>query len=380
MKNITYFITIVVFLFSCKPKKYENKPKETYRVIAYVAGWTDVKSLKIQPDKLTHINYAFAIIKDGKVTYGSEESMLIDAQNLAILVKLKEKNPKLKIMISVGGWGGSGGFSDAALTKDSRELFAKTAVEYMIRHKLDGVDVDWEYPGLAGAGNKFRSEDKENFSLLIKELRRALDRQGLKDDRHYEASIASGGFPDYMSHTNLAEVHRNLDFINIMTYDFYHGWDSTTGHHANLFVSDKVKQTKGLSARRAVELHKLAGVPTKKIVLGVAFYGRQWKGVKKNSTNGFFQEAKTGGSGIQFNQLDKNYINKNSFVRYWDSTAQTPYLWSADSAIFISYDDEESLTLKNQYIRDNKLGGVMFWEYSGDNESKLLNKVSELPR
>lgn len=116
---------------------------------------------------LTHINFAFANIKDGKVIEGNEK----DGEILKSLMRLKV-NDSLKILISVGGWGWSGNFSDAVLTERSREIFANSGIAFMQKYKLDGIDLDWEYPGQVGAGNVFRPEDKQHFTSVLKLLRK----------------------------------------------------------------------------------------------------------------------------------------------------------------------------------------------------------------
>ena len=227
------------------PKTGEPEEDGTaYKVVGYVAGYRDMDFKTIAAGKLTHINYAFANVIDGKVAFGTPETMIDDtelnANDLVELQDLKEMNPQLKILVSVGGWTWSGNFSDAALTEDSRKKFAASAVAFLKKYHLDGIDIDWEYPGQVGAGNTFRKEDKENFTLLLKEVRQHLDEQSKLDGRTgnemYLLTIASGADTAYFEHTNLGEAHQYLDFINIMSYDFHNGLHRLTGHHANLTI------------------------------------------------------------------------------------------------------------------------------------------------
>ncbi len=111
---------------------------------------------EVAAKKLTRINYAFANVADGKVVEGFTH----DKENFAILKGLKQQNPDLKILASVGGWTWSKNFSDASLTKESRKIFIDSAVDFVNKYDLDGLDIDWEYPGLNGDENKFRPEDK----------------------------------------------------------------------------------------------------------------------------------------------------------------------------------------------------------------------------
>ena len=107
---------------------------------------------EIDAKKLTRVNYAFANIAEGRIVEGAPT----DAANLAALTALKKDNPQLTVLVSVGGWLWSGRFSDAALTPASRAVFIDSVEAFITRYHLDGLDVDWEYPGMSGAGNTFR--------------------------------------------------------------------------------------------------------------------------------------------------------------------------------------------------------------------------------
>ncbi len=349
---------------------------QDHKIIGYVVGWrAPLRAQDIAAEKLTHINYAFANVADGKVVEGSAR----DAENFATLRSLKEKNPNLKILISVGGWSWSENFSDAALTKASREVFANSAVHFMKRHQIDGVDIDWEYPGLPGEDNVYRPEDKENFTLLLKALREKLDVQsdadGLKGGNRYLLTIATGAQEEFLSTTSLGDAQQYLDFINIMTYDFYTGNAPVTGFHTNLALSE-YDDARRRSAITSVQGHIDAGVPPEKIVLGVAFYGRGWTDVN-DENKGLFQPVNGKGISFPYRTLAEEYIDKNGFVRYWNQSARAPYLWNAESQTFISYDDVESLAHKVDFVKSKGLGGVMFWEYSQDKENELLNTLYE---
>src|SRR5687767_7078761 len=115
------------------------------RVVGYYAGWNrEYTPDKIPADKLTHINYAFATIRDGEIFSRTSDETFRQFQ------AIQRKHPHIKTLISIGGWGGSGGFSDAALTPVAREKFARSCAAFMIKHRFDGIDIDWEYPGGGG--------------------------------------------------------------------------------------------------------------------------------------------------------------------------------------------------------------------------------------
>jgi chitinase len=346
--------------------------ESSHDIIAYLF----VRDRLIQPEeiaaeKLTRINYAFANIKEGVIVEGFQN----DRENYRTLNSLKQRNPRLKILVSVGGWTWSGGFSDMALTRESRHKFIESAVQFVRIHQLDGVDIDWEYPGLPGYGNPNRPEDKQNFTALLKELRARLDQEGKKLGRHLFTSVATGASESFLEHTEMAKVQRYLDTVNLMTYDFYEaGSDPTTGHHACLYTNPA--DPKKVSADSSVKSYIQAGVSPKKIVLGVPFYGRAWAEVEP-ANNGLFQVGKEAKIHASYNEIAEGYLNKNGFIRYWDSKASAPYLWNETIRTWISFDDVESMKLKCQYVRQRKLRGIMFWEYSGDHSQDLLRAINE---
>lgn len=356
----------------------EASTEQKHMLIAYVAGYRDFDFNSIDVENLTHINYAFANIKDGKVIFDTTK---IDGKNLTpkdieALISLKGKNPDLQVLASVGGWSWSKGFSDAAISDTARLKFAKSCAQFVDTYQLDGIDLDWEYPNQIGAGNTHRPEDIHNFSLMLKEVRKALDllSETKKNDKHYLLTIATGADKAYIDNTELSEVNKHIDFLNIMTYDFYNGLHKTTGHHSNLFASAQPELDMN-SVVNSVDMHIDAGFPANKINLGIPFYGRIWKGVKSESNNTLFQKAETVGMGIDYVNFYEN-INANGYVRYWDDDAKAPYLWNAEEKIFISYEDEESIKLKIQYLKEKGLSGVMFWEYCADKDQQLLDCIS----
>jgi len=261
------------------------------------------------------------------------------------------------------------------LTRDTREKFIRSVVRFIEKYKLDGIDIDWEYPGLPGAGNTFRPADKQNFTSLLAGLRVALDQLGVKTGRYYLITAAAGAFRQYLANTDMAEDAKYLDFINLMAYDMcVPGADSLAGHNAPLFTNPRDPSRNSDDA--AVEAFEAAGVPPSKIVLGVPFYGHAWH-VDSTSFNGLYEPGGPATTRINasYHSLLTGYINRNGYVRFWDSTSCAPYLFNRDSSTFISYDDAESLRDKCDYIMARELRGVMFWSFNSDYESTLLRTL-----
>lgn len=359
-------LLVVTSLF-CSPvfaRKLAQPPR--LAVVAYVfPGKRLIQPGEIAARKLTRINYAFANIQGGRIVEGSPS----DAQNFATLLALQRENPSLTVLVSVGGWLWSGNFSDMALTKESRSAFIQSVVEFVERYQLDGLDIDWEYPGMVGAGNRFRPEDKENYTRLVKELRGRFNREEKKLHRRLYLTVATGSSTQFLAHTEMAKVQKYVDTVNLMAYDYYEpDSDPITGHNAPLF-SDPA-DPKGSSADKSVQEYEQAGVPAAKIVLGVPFYGHTW-GEVEDRDHGLFQPGKQIPHAFAVGS-DVPGMLKNGYTRYWDTAASVPYLYNPEKKIFFSYEDSESLALKCRYVLDHKLGGIMFWAYSNDPAGLLL--------
>jgi len=325
---------------------------------------------EIAADKLTHINYAFANLRDGQVVEGFAR----DAENFAVLAAVRRTHPHLKLLVSVGGWTWSKGFSDAVLTPERRQRFVESAVAFVRRHGLDGFDVDWEYPSLPGDGNTHRPEDKTNFTVVMADLRTALDKDAAARGRTALLTFAAGAFPAFIDNTEMAKLQVSVDYVNLMTYDFrVASVDRIAGHHANLY--DHPADDKRRSADRAVREFLAAGVPAAKLVMGVPFYGRGWRDVNPVAEGLYQSGSAVEKMNLAYGRLADEVVGREGFIRRWDAIAQAPFLWNGERRIFISYDDPESMRLKAEYVRAKGLGGVMFWQYAEDPSGALLDAL-----
>ena len=361
-------LILALLLAGCRSFLPEVAPDRKFRIIGYVRGLADIHAINAQ--KLTHINYAFALVSpEGEMIFREADA----PAHLARLHALKARNPDLKILVSVGGWGADN-FSDAALTDASRAKFARSAVEMVKRYSLDGIDLDWEYPGDPGPGIKFRAEDKENFTLLLMAFRQQLD--ALSDERgrrgfdRYTLTIASSA-GDYFKRTEMEKLHRYLDWINVMTYDFAGSWSKTTGHHTQLRRSGAAPPNAAATDDFVLQ-HLRAGIPPRKIVVGVAFYGRSWKGVTAIN-NGLYQPFEAYDLDLSYHRIVSEYLPV--FERHWDYGAKAPFLWDPATRRFVTYDDPQSLREKTKFIRYHRLGGAMYWEHSHDPKEVLLDAL-----
>ena len=345
----------------------------------------------IPADLLTHINYAFANISaDGKIELGdayADTDKFYDGDSWDAGAKrgsfhqleiLKAAHPHLKTLISVGGWTWSARFSDVALSGNSRSVFASSCVDFIRQWGFDGVDIDWEYPMGGGlAGNANRPEDRENYTLLMQELRSQLDAAGNQDGKHYLLTIAAPGGASIIDHLELPALANSLDWINVMSYDFHGGWETKTNFNAALYpVSGDTSDGANTSnVSTALSTYLSRGVPASKLVMGVPFYGRGWSGVSSQN-NGVFQSASgvpmgTWEAGIfDYHDLAANYVP--TWERHWSDEGKVPWLYNSAQGVWITYDDTESMQAKAGYIMNQQLGGAMFWELSGDDAQHTL--------
>jgi chitinase len=347
-------------------------PTSSPTIVAYVFPRENpIPSGGIAAQKLTRINFAFSNIENGRIVNGTS----YDDQNLAFLVALKQQNPSLTVLTSVGGWLWSGAFSDMALTPQSRAIFIQSVADYVTKHQLDGLDVDWEFPGMQGVTNHFRPEDKQNYTSLLRELRSRFNKLEKELGRPLYLSVATGAGSDWLVHTELNKVAKYVDTVNLMAYDYYEpDVDATTGNHAPLFTDPA--DPKKVSDDSSIALYEKAGVHAGKIVLGVPFYAHVW-GQVPAANHGLFQPGKeiprgNGGFGD-----GPDAMLKNGFVRYWDSASQVPFLYNAGKQMFASYEDPESLAPKCKYVLSHKLRGIMFWDYESDQSGALLDAVND---
>ena len=292
-------------------------------VVAYVASWT-TQELP-DPTLMTHINYAF-----GHVTDSFDGVRIQNPDFLRKVVGLKVQNPKLRVVLSVGGWT-SGNFSEMAATKKTRRAFAKDCRRVVDEYGLDGIDIDWEYPTSNAAGISCSPDDTDNFTLLMRDLRAALGNDRL-------LTIATVADAKYI---NLRDCIDYLDFVNIMAYDVA----NPPKHHTTLYRSELSGR---ITVEEAVEAHLKAGVPKEKLLLGMPLYGR---GDHSNPTLDKF--VKTGNTA-------------GKYFRRWDDVGKVPYLVDESEQLVWAYDNAVSLAYKCRFIIEKDLRGGMYWECTED--------------
>lgn len=336
-----------------------------------VVGYVDANGRlpRISADKLDIVHYAFARVRTDHVVELHKPGA---AEALAGLVALREANPGLRVVLSIGGWGADH-FSDAALTAASRRRFAESAVGLVRSYDLDGLDIDWEYPAHPGPGIGFRAEDRQNFTAMLDALRDALDALGAeRGGRRYLLAIAAAD-GEAARGLEIARIAPLLDYVNLMTYDFHGNLSRTTGHQAGLFRSAHAPPD-SRTAERAVDEFVRAGLPACKLHLGLAFYGRRFAEVGA-AHHGLYQPFGSDGGYVSWHRIRHELLGKRGWRRHWDRRAQAAWLWNARGRRLVSYDDPRALRAKARFVRRHGLGGVMYWEHGQDPDEELLDVV-----
>ncbi len=323
----------------------------------YVLGYAMNHSLplftKEDVCKLTHINLAFGLIKDGLLDMSK-------LTNIGLIEKFRAWNPDIKIVLSVGG------FSNMAMTEEGRWNFARSCRAVVEQYNLDGIDIDWEYPCSNLADIDHDPRDRENFTALLRNLRNQLGRKIV--------SIAAGAGDQFIHDTQMDKVAKICDYIQLMTYDMRSGFCHQAGHHASLCAT--AGDTTNLNTKDTVRNFVRAGVPKEKIVVGAAFYSRKWTGVP-NVNNGMLQEAESiGMGGPRYSEITEEFMLKNGFEQFWDADAQAAYLWNGKE--FISYETPEAIRLKCEYVVKNNMMGIMYWEHGCDTTRELLDAMDSV--
>jgi len=371
-KSTVWLLAFSVMLFSSMANAQSSKQYKQV-IIGYIGGYHGlIDTTLVDANKITILNYAFVNVLGNRAVLTNIKS---DTVNFKYLLKLKKVNPDLKIVISIGGWGWSKNFSDAVLSDTSRAAFVASAIKIVRKYHLDGIDIDWEYPGMVGAGNIHRDTDKQNYTLMFQGLRKGLDSVETETGKKLLLTAAVGISKGFLLHTEMGKVASYLNYVNLMTYDFSHG-DTLAIHHTNLYASKSYSSNQNGAA--AVTDFEAAGVPAGKLVMGIAFYGHTSK-VIPNDQHGL--GIKTIGGRIftpgGYTYIKDSLVNHNGFKYYRDKDAKAPYLYNEALQQFISFDDEWSVSEKCKYVRKNDMAGVMFWEYAGDKKNYLLDEIDK---
>jgi chitinase len=412
---------------SAAPAARQAKPSP--RVVGYFTEWGiygrnyTVRNVATSGSaaRLSVLNYAFANVvpdasgnvvckladewADYQKPWAASES--VDGQevtwprpilgNFQQLQALKAQNPNLKVLISLGGWTFSKYFSVAARTKEGRERLVSSCIDLFVKGNIpdpgwggmggpgaaagvfDGIDIDWEWPGSEGnAGNVISEQDKTNNTRLLEEFRKQLDRYGKATGRDYLLTEFLPAAPAKIdAGFDVSHIFKYLDFGTVQGYDLHGAWESVTNHQSNLFTSASDPSDPRFSVAATVTAYLQRGAPRDELVIGVPFYSRGWTGVAP-ANHGLFQTSSgpapgTWEAGVDDYKVTKGLLS-SGFTRYQDATGAA---WLFDGTTFWTFDDPQVMATKARYVDDNRLGGIMFWELSGDTaDGELIRAIA----
>ena len=332
----------------------------------YFAGYVTLPTIfsvsDTQARKLTHLNLAFAPMKDG------ETCMELNDRQLLEIARLRKANPNLAILVSTGG-GGDRGHGEATSTPEGLDRLTASTIRLVENYDLDGIDCDWEFPGDTGI-----LEEKYQHTALFADYRKKLDALTEKTGKRYWLTTAAGAGEWYLNRTEIGISHRYLDFINLMTYDSNTD-SSIAGHHTHLYESKVPGCPRIQSADHNIRIMVEAGVPIEKILIGVAFFSHRWDQVP-DVNHGLYQPTPFKNMyGPSYTEISLKYEDKMDYIKYWDEDAQAPFLFNGTT--FISYDDPRSVQLKCQYALDHNMGGAFYWVHHDDAGSVLFDTIHD---
>uniref|UniRef100_A0A914XYE2 Chitinase n=1 Tax=Panagrolaimus superbus TaxID=310955 RepID=A0A914XYE2_9BILA len=306
-----------------------------------------------EPGLCTHIFFAFAKLKeDFTIDAFDPEDLPSGSQGgyYARINGLKEKQPDLKTLISVGGWSaGTTIFKQMASNSENRQKFAKSVADFIKKYKFDGIDIDWEHPD---------ADDKENFINMLKDLKEA------NSDKLITIAVTAAGEKIDLSF-DVPEVEKYIDFINVMTYDF-HGssWEAKTGQNSPLYVPEG--DTSKFSTSDAMNHWAEKGMPKNKLIVGIATYGRGWA-LDDPSNTGIGSPGKPAPA-MEFTReagIASYYeICKLDGTRKWDDVQKVPYM--VKDNLWFGYDDSKSIKGKMDWLKQNGFGGAFVWTLDFD--------------
>lgn len=333
--------------------------------------------------------------------------------NFNQLRELKKKHKGLKVLASLGGYSFSSYFSDASLTKASRQHLVDSCVNLLIKGNIpglqagaakgvfDGIDLDWEYPGAPGMAATtpapwntptFRPADTQNFTALVKDFRRALDKAGAQTPKqkrvHYQLTAALPAAPSKIDLMQVRDVVRTLDFANIMTYDLHGPWEATgpTDFQSGLFMSPDSPQPANnqFSVDTTMRYYLSKGADRGRLVVGVPFYGHGWQGVPDGGTHGLYQSATGPNAALSALSVAGTPIWKDvqalGWTPYRDPITKGYWVYNpdVDGGTFIGIDDPVEIGEKMKYVQKMRFAGAMVWSLDQDDTSSALMHAVDL--
>uniref|UniRef100_A0A914HM58 Chitinase n=1 Tax=Globodera rostochiensis TaxID=31243 RepID=A0A914HM58_GLORO len=330
----------------------DKSPSASPKFLCNLAGNRALTSA--QAKKLTHLILALSVPDaEGNL------SPLTSAHKQALKAG-KSANSALKVLIAIGGAGfNASSFTSLTANSGIRTEFITKIITFLTNNELDGADIDWEFP---------TADDKAIYVAFLRELKMALPPGTL-------LSIASAASAFYLDPGfDLPGIADAVDFINVMSYEYYGGWSQSTGPFAALYTGGSADPSDQLNCNWTINYHLSKIDNPEKLNLGVPFYGKFWTNVSEPLNGDGLWRLGTFGNALAWQDLSKSF---NLTETIYQTTAKTPYIYDALSRIFLTFDNPQSLIEKTSYATLNGLGGIMIWSVDqDDDQSSLLNAIS----
>ncbi len=323
--------------------------------LGYLSGAPD----NINYALFTHICHAFVV--------ADEEGRIVPRTSVPSRKLTTEAHQaKVKVILSLGGWGMDKEFAALTSNEVSYERFVTAVMTMTDEYDYDGIDLDWESPD--------NPTEAKNFNRLARRFRRELNELGRKKHRQCLLTMAVNASPGLSRWLDTDVLLETMDFINVMTYDFYGSWSQRAGHHSALFESSKAR---GASTQKAMAYWHLGkGIPKDKLLVGLPLYSRGFAAAKPfDKVN---RDAPRPFQALAYHNLHQ--LIKDGWICSWDDETKNPWLTSPEGDYVHSYDNEKSLTLKTQWAVQQDYRGVFFWEIKQDRLKDGSNPLLEASR
>lgn len=393
MKCIKYFKYLLFYIFFIitlkKTVTLADSNKCSRRVIGYYTSWLEKFITESQARSLTHVIYSFVHLNsNGSLYIGDIKDSKLNklAQDKLIhLFSMRKVNPNLKIMFAIGGWENSEHFSKISSTPQGRIAFILEIVKMIDKYDFDGVDIDWEYPTTGGAIEGV-PEDKFNYVLLMKELREAFNYYEKKIGRYQKLIISFAGAAGEWTLNpgfDLTNLIRYVDFVNIMSYDYFGAWDSKwgafTGPPAPLYHGSLRSMSGKMNVDWTIKYYYCNSNDLSKLNMGIPLYGRYWNNVGEpiDKEDDMWRMAiknkkgKYDGGHITWRSL-KHKINCTWNIENYKYHEKSKVPYIIEKKKFLSFENPRSIKEKMKYIEKKNLGGVMMWAIEYDDDSNTL--------
>jgi len=323
--------------------------------LGYLSGHPD----NINYALFTHICHAFVVAdEDGRIVARAS----VPSHKLTT----EAHQANVKVILSLGGWGMDKEFAALTSKEESYERFVIAVMKITDEYDYDGIDLDWEFPD--------NPTEAKNFNRLARRFRTELNTLGKQKHRHLLLTMAVNASPGPSQWLDTDVLLETMDFINVMTYDFYGAWSRQSGHHSALFESS---QAKGVSTQQAmIYWHQIKGIPKHKLLVGLPLYSRGF--AAKKPYDKVNRDAPHPYQALAYRQLHQ--LIKDGWVSSWDDETKNPWLTSPKEDYVHSYDNERSLALKTHWAIQQDYRGVFFWEIKQDRLTNGSNPLLEASR